>query len=41
MCLFTHGESWNEFISVASLTCFPYQEIKVQLTLSSRDGGWG
>ena len=40
MWLFTQGESWGEISSVASLTCFPHQEIKVQLILSSRDGGW-
>ena len=41
MWLSPQGESWSEFFSVASLTCFPHQEIKVQLILSSRDGGWG
>ena len=31
MWLFTQGESWSELFSVASLTCFHHQEIKVQL----------
>ena len=34
------GRSRSELSSVAFLTCFPLQ-IKVQLILSSRDGGWG
>jgi len=41
MCLFPQGDSWNELLSVASSTCFPHQEIKVQLILSSGDGGHG
>ena len=38
MRMFPQGDSWNELFSVASSTCFPHQEIKVQLILFSGNG---